>query len=99
MTHFLGAITSIGIISVGFHSEYWYFDESMTAIFGARDGYHGHSTVPYYMEGLIVAVFGIPTAILGLQASKRRDKEKINQLHNYFTISVRFPTKALSVNP
>ena len=99
MTHFLGAITSIGIISVGFHSEYWYFDDSMTGIFETRDEYHGNSTVPYYMEGLIVAVFGIPTAILGLLASKRRDKEKINQLHNYFTISVRFSTISLPVNP
>ena len=99
MTYFLGAITSIGIISVGFHSEYWNFDDLMTDIFGAKDESHGNSTVPYYMEGLIVAVFGIPTAILGLIASKRKDKEKINQLHNYFTISVRFPTKALSVNP
>lgn len=49
---------------------------------------HGKSTVPYVMEGLIVALFGIPTAVLGILASNQKDVEKIKQLHSYFTVLV-----------
>ena len=54
---------------------------------------HGRSTVPYVMEGFVVALFGIPTAILGILASNQKiDKSNIGnikQLHSYFTILVR----------
>ena len=82
-------MTSIGIISIGFHSEYWSFDDMMERFFENTEDSHGRSTVPYVMEGFVVALFGIPTAILGILASYHKNIEKIKQLHSYFTILVR----------
>jgi len=60
----------------------------LESFFENTEDTHGRSTVPYVMEGLIVALFGIPTAIVGIIASNEKDVEKIKQLHSYFTILV-----------
>ena len=60
----------------------------MERVFENTEDSHGRSTVPYVMEGFIVALFGIPTAVLGIIASNQKHAEKIQQFHNYFTIAV-----------
>lgn len=62
----------------------------LESFFENTEDTHGKSTVPYAMEGFIVALFGIPTAVLGILGSNQKDIEKIKQLHCYFTILVRF---------
>ena len=60
----------------------------LESFFENTEDTHGKSTVPYVMEGLIVALLGIPTAVIGILASKQKDFEKIKQLYSYFTVLV-----------
>ena len=60
----------------------------MKSFFENTEDSHGNNSVPYVMEGFIVALFGIPTAVLGIIASNKKHAEKIQQFHSYFTISV-----------
>ena len=60
----------------------------MKSFFENTEDSHGNNSVPYVMEGFIVALFGIPTAFLGIIASNQKHAEKIQQFHSYFTISV-----------